>query len=183
MFLPWISLSWALSLNPGEQAVTETRCYPTIPTLLPIQDNSLPLQLWSKHPSRITVCSAVEVACLLTVYLTSQRQQCLLQCRPALPSPSSEGDSSQSLSACSFIRKTDTPSFYDWRAAINTPQSIYGCWWALSIDLTLFDPLKTCSPLPDSHSHPPPHTLHLPAFIHLLGCIIITIIIIIFTVV
>ena len=118
------------------------RCYQTFPTPRCIEKKSpwpklqsveiLWFQVQSQHPAWVTVCSAVWAVCLHPVCLTCQRQQCLLQCRPALPSPLALlWDPLQSLSACSFIRKTDTPSFYDWRAAINTPphpQSIYGCW-------------------------------------------------------
>lgn len=65
--------------------------------------------------------------CLPTVCLTCQRQQCLLQCRPARPSPSSETLCKAYQSAHSFVKR-HTHTFYDWRAAINTPPPKYGCW-------------------------------------------------------
>lgn len=118
------------------------------------------VQVQSKHPRWISVRS---VSCLSADWVFNVPKTTVWPCSPPPPPPLRP---SQSLSACSFIRKTDTPSFYGWRAAINPPpppfqQHPTAQIWLLvsSLELTPRDPLNP----------PPPCTPHLPAFTHLLG--------------
>lgn len=55
--------------------------------------------------------------------------------------------SSQSLSDGSFMRKMDTPSFYDWRAAINTPTTTTAATYSNTPRLQIWVAGKLLSPV------------------------------------
>lgn len=141
-------------------------CYPTFPTPLAIEPKQPPPKtpisaiLWdqmrSTHLNWISVCSAVEVVCVFNVPVSP--------CSPLSPL----WEPSQSLSACSFIRKTDTPSFYDWRAAINTLPSPQTTPHSPNMGAGKLSGARPLWPFKDPL---PAHTVCLPAFTHLVqGC-------------
>lgn len=159
MFLPWISLSWALSLNPGEQMVTEMRCYPTFPTPPAIEPKlqSVQLQILWTHPNWICVLcsgSSQSAHCLFNVPVTT------VSTPVSPPSPPSHQP------VHSFVKQTH-PLFMAGGLLLTpspplpsnySPQSKYGC---------CAGKLSGARPLWPFKDLLPTHTICLPAFLHL----------------
>lgn len=133
------------------------RCYQTFQTPRSIQDRS-------KTPNQVKT-SRLNHRALQCDCLTCQRQQCLPQRRPALPSPSSETLCKAYQPAHSFVKQTH-PLFMTGGLLLTHPLP--------SPTATPHSPNmgagKLLSPVTlQSPASPTPRTPHLPAFTHLLG--------------
>lgn len=158
IFLPWIALSWASSFQSRRLDSNRNEMLPNF------SDSTLHSGQKQNSKSSQNIQTESQSAAVW-LCLTCQRQQCLPQRRPALPSPSSETLCKAYQPAHSFVKQTH-PLFMTGGLLLThplpsptaTPHSPNMGAGKLSSPVTLQSPAS-----------PTPRTPHLPAFTHLLG--------------